>query len=161
MAPSWKSLLRLWTLVVFLPHITNAAVTVKSTLLILARDSNATFSGTSVLQGYGIPYQVVDLSLPGGGYPQLNATPDAGNFGGIVTVSAREYKTGDDWKAALNEKQWKELYAYQEAFGVRMVRLNAWPSADFGVQAVGNAVTDDQLVAISDSSQFSTANIVV
>ncbi|KAF2800213.1 hypothetical protein K505DRAFT_355893 [Melanomma pulvis-pyrius CBS 109.77] len=161
MEPSWKSVLGLWILVVFLPHITNAVVTVKSTLLILARDSNATFSGTSVLQGYGIPYQVVDLSLPGGGYPQLNATPDTGNFGGIVTVSAREYKAGDDWKAALNDKQWKELYAYQEAFGVRMVRLNAWPSADYGVQAAGNAVTDDLPVAISDASQFSTANIVV
>jgi hypothetical protein len=75
-------------------------------------------------------------------------------------VSARDYKNGDDWKDALSDTQWQELYKYQEAFGARLVRLNAWPSADFGVQSSGGAVTADQPVAITDTSSFLTANLI-
>lgn len=162
MGLSWNFTVQLWALVsaLFSPLI-NAAVTVNSTVLVIVRDANATESGTSVLQGYGIPYQVVDISLRGGGFPQLNSTPDSGNFGGIVTISAREYKNDDDWKTALSDKQRQELYRYQEAFGVRMVRLNAWPSSEFGVQAVGNAVTTDLPIAVTDGKDFASANIVV
>ncbi|ORX95202.1 hypothetical protein BCR34DRAFT_579432 [Clohesyomyces aquaticus] len=161
MAPILASAILTWALssAIFASFV-NAAVTVNSTILVIVRDKNATNSGTSVLQGYGIPYQVVDMSIPGGGFPQLNSTPDSGNFGGIVTVSAREYKGGDDWKTALSDRQWQELYKYQESFGVRMVRLNAWPSADFGVQSAGNAVTADQPVAITDATGFQSANTV-
>lgn len=159
MATSFKVFFSVWALAIALLPCVNAAVTVNSTLLILARDKNATLPGTLVLQGYSIPYQVVDLSLSAAGFPQLNSTPDAGNFGGIVAVSARDYKNGDDWKTILSEKKWQELYRYQEAFGVRMVRLNAWPSADFGVQSSGGAVTADQPVAITDTTSFTTANL--
>lgn len=138
----------------------NAAVTVNSTLLVLARDSNATLPGTLVLQGHSIPYQVVDLSLSAAKLPQLNSTPDAGNFGGIVTVSARDYKSGDDWNTILNEQEWRDLYRYQEAFGVRMVRLNAWPSAQFGVQSNGGVVTADQPIALTNLTSFTTANLI-
>ncbi|KAF2468683.1 putative extracellular serine-rich protein [Lindgomyces ingoldianus] len=162
MAPPWTKILRAWTFgIIGFTSIANAAITVNSTILVIARDSNATYSGTSVLQGYGIPYFVVNISLKGGGFPQLNSTPDAGNFGGIVAVSATDYNGGDDWKTALSDKQWQQLYKYQESFGVRMVRLNAWPSADFGVQSTGSAgVTADQPVAITNVKEFSTANIV-
>jgi hypothetical protein len=162
MAPTWGSQLRLCALLAaaFSSGIVDAAVTVNSTVLVIARDANASYSGTSVLQGYGIPFQVVNLSLMGAGLPQLNSTPDSGNFGGIVTVSARKYKGGDDWKGALSDKQWQELYKYQESFGVRMVRLNSYPSADFGVQAAGDASTADLPVAITDAKEFATANLV-
>jgi hypothetical protein len=157
MAPS---IIRLCMAVATLPSLISAAITVNSTLLILSREANATASGVAVLQGYGIPYQVVDLSVPAAGFPQLNSTSDTGNFGGIVAVSARPYSGGDDWSKVLSEKQWQELYRYQEAFGVRMVRLNAWPSADYGVQSAGAAVTADQPVAITNTKDFATANIV-
>ncbi|OAF98821.1 uncharacterized protein CC84DRAFT_1264795 [Paraphaeosphaeria sporulosa] len=159
MATFLKVFLSVGTLATTLLPYVNAAVTVNSTLLILARDKNATLPGTLVLQGYSIPYQVVDLSLSAAGIPQLNSTPDAGNFGGIVAVSARDYKNGDDWKTILNEKQWQEIYKYQEAFGVRLVRLNAWPSADFGVQSSGGVITVDQPIAVTDTSSFTTANL--
>ncbi|PSN66446.1 putative extracellular serine-rich protein [Corynespora cassiicola Philippines] len=147
--------------VFMLTGLSDAAVTVNSTLLILARDANATISATAVLQGYGIPYLTIDLSAPGATIPRLNSTPDFGNFGGIVTVSSRGYNGGDDWATAVNKKQWEEIYSYQEFFGIRLVRLNSWPNADFGVQSLGNTVTADQPVAITDSSEFATANIVV
>jgi hypothetical protein len=163
MATLWATTTRLWAVTAILDFVllVNASVTVNSTILVIARDANASYTGTSVLAGYGIPYQVVNAALPGGGFPQLNSTPDAGNFGGIVAVSAREYKGGDDWKTALNEKQWQELYRYQEAFGVRMVRLNAWPSTDLGVQVVGDAVKSDLPVAITNAKDFATANLIV
>ncbi|KAF2873687.1 putative extracellular serine-rich protein [Massariosphaeria phaeospora] len=159
MVPSWTILLRLWIFTSAFARLSAAAVTVNSTLLVLSREPNATYPGTLVLQGYGIPYQAVDLSLPGAGFPQLNSTPDSGNYGGIIAVSARAYKDGDDWGKVLTEKQWQELYRYQEAFGVRLVRLNAWPNAEFGVQSNGGAVTAEQTVAITDAKEFTTANI--
>jgi hypothetical protein len=157
MASSLKPYIGLWYLATSVQWVT-AAVTVNSTLLVLARDYNATVGGTVVLQGYGIPYQVVDLSSAAG-LPQLNSTPDKGNFGGIVTVSAREYKNGDDWKTALSDKQWQDMYRYQEAFGIRLVRLNAWPSTDYGVQSSGGLVSADQPVALTDTKSFPTANL--
>ena len=159
MVPSFKTYIQIWTLAITFVPLVTAAVTINSTLLILARDSNATAAGTFVLQGYGIPYQVVDLSSSAVGLPQLNSTPDAGNFGGIVTVSSRDYKSGDDWKTVLSDKQWQDLYRYQEAFGVRLVRLNAWPSADYGVQSSGGFVSADQPVAVTDTKSFTTASL--
>ncbi|KAF1961030.1 hypothetical protein CC80DRAFT_544427 [Byssothecium circinans] len=161
MANSPKSFIHCCVAALLLAHTVHAVVTIQSTLLILSRDPNATLSGTAVLQGYGIPYQVINLALPAAGFPQLNSTPDAGNFGGIVAVSSRSYTNGDDWNTALNEKQWQELYSYQEAFGVRMVRLNSWPSEkDFGVQSTGGLVTADQPIAITNNKAFLSANII-
>ena len=65
-----------------------------------------------------------------------------------MAVSARGYKDGDDWKTVPSQNQWQELYAYQEAFGVRLVRLNAWPSAEYGVQSTGGVVSADQPVGV-------------
>jgi len=143
-----------------LSSIADAAVTVNNTLLVLARDSNATSSGTFVLDGYGIPYQVVDLSVQPTSLPQLNSTQDAGNFGGIVTVSARGYSGSDDWSKVLSNEQWKDIYNYQEAFGVRLVRLNAWPSTDYGVQSSGGLTTADQPVSVTNTDSFATANLI-
>ncbi|KAF2008396.1 putative extracellular serine-rich protein [Aaosphaeria arxii CBS 175.79] len=161
MAFAWKVSISFLACIATLGGQASAAVTVNSTILVIAREANATISGTAILQGYGIPYQTVDVSLPGGGFPQLNSTPNAGNFGGIVIVSAREYKGSDDWKAVLKDKQWNELYSYQEAFGVRLVRLNSWPSKEFGVEATGGTVKSDLPVSISDAKGFASAGLVV
>ncbi|KAF1966744.1 hypothetical protein BU23DRAFT_584283 [Bimuria novae-zelandiae CBS 107.79] len=150
MSLSFRTLIRISLVAATLLPRANAAITVDSTVLVLARDKNAILPGTLI----------VDLSLPAAGFPQLNSTLDAGNFGGIVTVSAREYKNGDDWKIALSDKQWQELYRYQESFGVRLVRLNAWPSSDYDVQSSGGPVSADQPVSITDTTTFPTANLV-
>ena len=155
---TWRNVLGFWA-VSALTYTVQAAVTVNSTLLVIARDANATVPATFVLQGYGIPYQTVDISLRGGGFPQLNSSADTGNFGGIVIVSAREYKGQDDWNTAMNERQWQALYQYQEQFGVRMVRLNAYPSKEFGVQALGQTFATDTPFQVTDTKDFPTANI--
>ncbi|PVI05419.1 hypothetical protein DM02DRAFT_650758 [Periconia macrospinosa] len=161
MAASLRTVIWLGLAALAIVRTARAAVSVNSTLLILARDSSAAKSGVGVLQGYGIPYQVVDLSAANSGLPKLNTTPDAGSFGGIVTVSAQGYTNGDDWNTIISAQQWQDLYRYQEAFGVRLVRLNAWPSEkEFGVQSVGGAVTTDQPIGITNSKDFATANLV-
>jgi len=139
--------------------VVDAAVTVNSTILVLAREANASYSGYTLLQGYGIPFQVVDLSKAK--LPALNSSADAGNYGGIVAVSGRDYSGKDDWNSVLTTAQWQQIYDYQTAFGVRLVRLNAWPSADFGVSAVSSTgVKVDQGISITNSTGFSTANLV-
>ena len=41
--------------------------------------------------------------------------------------------------AALQASQWQQLYDYQTKFGVRMVRIDARPSDDYGVFSSSNA----------------------
>ncbi|KAH8659221.1 hypothetical protein BGZ60DRAFT_492740 [Tricladium varicosporioides] len=160
---SWKSFLALQFAISFLSGLcqVHAAVTVNSTILVIARDSNATFSGTSVLQGYGIPFYVLDLSQKGAVLPTLNSSADSGNYGGIVTISNRDYSKADDGHNMLSDKQWQQLYTYQEAFAVRMVRLNSFPLKEFGTSSLSDSsVQVDQPITITDASTFSTANIV-
>jgi hypothetical protein len=158
-----RNLLGLWAITSLSGWLgtTNAAITVNSTILVLARDSNATVPGTAVLQGYGIPFSVVDISK-GAAIPVLNSTTSSGNYGGIVAISSRDYVKGDDWHTILTDKQWQQLYTYQESFGVRLVRLNAWPGAEFGTTAVSDSGTKaDQQISVTDVSAFSSANLVV
>ena len=159
---SYLSLLRLWAFGVSLLLISrvHAAVTVDSKVLIIARDSDAAFTGYSVLQGYGIPYQVLIVPQTGAQLPALNSSASAGNFGGIVVVSDVAYSLSSGWGSALTAAQWQQMYDYQTAFGVRMIRLDVFPSSEFGVTSLGGTSTA-QLVSISNASTFPTANIVV
>jgi hypothetical protein len=55
-----------------------------------------------------------------------------GNYGGIVMLSEVAYETPNGFVSALSRSQLDALYAYQENFGVRMVRLDVFPSTDLG-----------------------------
>lgn len=68
------------------------------------------------------------------------------------------------WASALNTTQWDELFAYQTTFGVRMVRLDVFPTSDFGtttaVSGAGCCNTGvEQLLYFSNTTAFSTANL--
>ncbi|KAK3316764.1 hypothetical protein B0H66DRAFT_562110 [Apodospora peruviana] len=150
------------TLMVLQTGLASAAFTVSSTILVFARDTASANSATSGLLGYGIPYQVVTVPQEGIVLPALTESSPHGNYGGIIIVSevAYEYPTG--WASAITAAQWEALYTYQVRFGVRMVRLDSFPSTDLGVTtAIGgccNAGTE-QMISISDASAFPTANI--
>ena len=121
--------------------------TVSSTILILARDFTAAQnSGFSGLQGYGIPYEVVTIPQAGGNLPVLNSTAKNGNYGGIVVISEVGYDYNGSYYSALTRRQWNDLWSYQEAFGVRMVRLDVFPSPDFGVSSNGGNAKDEPVV---------------
>jgi hypothetical protein len=132
---------------------------VSSTILILARDFTAAQnSGFSGLQGYGIPYEVVTVPQSGGTLPVLNSTAKNGNYGGIVVISEVGYDYSGSYYSALTRKQWQTLWEYQEAFGVRMVRLDVFPSSDFGVSSLGGNAKDEP-VTITNTTGFPTAGL--
>lgn len=108
------------------------AITTSNTILVFARDAASASAATSGLQGYGIPYQTVLVPSGGTTLPVLNSSATAGNYGGIVILSEVAYQYPNGFLSALTTAQWNTLYSYQTSFGVRMVRLDAYPGPDFG-----------------------------
>jgi hypothetical protein len=108
-----------------------SASNVSNTILILARDANGANSTRSGLRGYGIPHEAIMVPQEGITLPPLT-TGSNGNYGGIIIMSELSYQYPTGWASALSSTQWQRLYDYQTTFGVRMVRLDAFPSAQFG-----------------------------
>ncbi|KAF2089035.1 putative extracellular serine-rich protein [Saccharata proteae CBS 121410] len=140
------------------------ALAVANTILILARDSTSAYSAYSGFNGYGIPYQVVTVPQDGVTLPTLNSSATSGNYGGIVVLSEVSYQYNTSFESALTTAQWQQLYDYQTAFSVRMVRLDAYPTADFGtttaIDGAGCCSTGvEQLVSITNDTGFPTANL--
>ena len=104
--------------------------TVGATILIFARDSASGYSAFSGLNGYAIPYQLVVVPQTGITLPVLNSSASVGNYGGIVILSEVSYDYGGTtgFQSALTAAQLATLYQYQVSFGVRMVRLDVFPS---------------------------------
>ncbi|KAM7217685.1 hypothetical protein V8F06_006940 [Rhypophila decipiens] len=136
---------------------------VATTILILARTQYDADQASSGFEGYGIPFQTVIVPQGGITLPVLNSTATKGNYGGILTVSELSYLY-DDWRSAITDAQWAQLYAYQKNFGVRMVRIDAWPQDAFGTAvAVGSDGCCDsgveQRVSLTNDTTFKTANL--
>ena len=149
--------------------IVNAAVggsSVNSKILILAPEGDVSYSATSGFDAYGIPYQLVTVPQGGVALPTLNSTAKAGNYGGILILSDVSYDYSGDYHSALTQDQLKTLYAYQVAFGVRMVRLDTYPDDTSGTAAVkasdGSegccADNVEQLMSFTNTTGFATAN---
>jgi hypothetical protein len=151
------------------PTATNAApvaagsTTVRSTVLVFARDSASAYSAYSGLNGIGISYQLVLVPQAGITLPILNSSSTLGNYGAIVILSEVSYNYGTSlgFQSALSAAQWASLYQYQLDFGVRMVRLDVFPSPAFGTKVVGGCCnsTVEQLISISDISKFPTSGL--
>jgi len=142
---------------------TVGASSVDQTILVIANDVYSAETVTLGLDGYGIPHQSLLVPQTGTTLPVMSSG-GSGAFGGIVVVGEVGYQYPDGWYSALSRSQWKELYSYQEKFGVRMVRLNAYPLSKFGAETAIAGVGccdagEEQLVSITDDSDFPTANI--
>lgn len=144
---------------------TASALSTKGTILVIARDNPAAKSVVVGLDGYGIPYQTILVPASGVTLPALTSSPTSGNYGGIVIVSEVSYQYGTSFLSALTTAQWDEIFQYQATFGVRLVRLDSYPSPEFGVTTASDAgqgccnTGEEQTIAITDSSEFPTANI--
>ena len=102
-----------------------AQYTVDQTVLVLARSTTEAFSAYSGLAGYGIPYQVLVVPQSGVNIPTLNSSATHGLYAGIVVLSEVSYSySATNWSSAISPAQYNQLYAYQTAFGVRMVKLD-------------------------------------
>jgi hypothetical protein len=144
---------------------TTGGQTVANTILVLARTQTSSYTATSGLSGYGIPFQLQIVPQSGIVLPTLNSSTTQGNYGGIIILGEVSYDYGSNgWASALTEDQFQQLYDYQTAFGVRMVRLDAYPGPYFGVTPTiagsgccGSGV--EQLISFTNSSSFPTANL--
>ncbi|KAJ9646456.1 hypothetical protein H2201_001415 [Coniosporium apollinis] len=113
-----------------------------------------------------MPFQVVEVPSTGATLPQLSSSATAGNYGAIVVLSEVSYQYPNGFFSALTTEQWNALYAYQTAFGVRMVRLDVYPGPDFGTTtAIAGAgccgAGVEQLISISNTAAFPTAGLKV
>lgn len=148
-------------------HAAVGGSSVNSTILIFAPQGGSSYSATSGFDAYGIPYQLVSVPQGGVSLPTLNSTAKAGNYGGILILSDVSYDYNGDYHSALTQDQYNALYAYQVAFGVRMVRLDTYPDATSGTAAV--AASDgsegccadnvEQLMSFTNTTGFPTANL--
>jgi hypothetical protein len=134
--------------------------TISSTVLIIARDAlSAENSAAAGLRGYGIPYEVLTVPQAGiSNLPLLNSSATHGNYGGIVIVSEVGYNYDTSYYSALTRRQWQDLYAYQSSFGIRMARLDVFPTTDFGVSSNGGNLNDEP-VTFTNTSAFSTSGL--
>ncbi|RMJ19423.1 hypothetical protein CDV36_000873 [Fusarium kuroshium] len=136
--------------------------TVDSTILIFAKDEYGASSAAWGFDGYGIPFEKVLVPQTGFELPTLNSSSSKGNYGGIVVVDSVSYEYSDGWRSAISTEQWEKIYEYQINFKVRLVRINEYPGPNFGTTASGAgccAEGVDQLISLTDTSDFPTANL--
>lgn len=142
-----------------------AATTVKSTILILARDSASAYSAISGLNGIGIPYELLIVPQAGVTLPTLNGSATGGNYGGIVVLSEVSYNYGSTlgFQSSLSASQWASLYQYQISFGVRMVRLDSFPGPGSGTSSLGGCCETgvEQLLSISNDAAFPKSGLIL
>ncbi|CAO2657843.1 Nn.00g071030.m01.CDS01 [Neocucurbitaria sp. VM-36] len=165
MVSPFHSLLRTCALSCFFLFLHGASAyvgsaTVSSTVLIFARDSTSAENGAAAgLRGYGIPFEIVTVPQAGlTNLPVLNSSETHGNYGGIVMISEVGYNYDNQYYSALTRRQWNDLYAYQTNFGTRMVRLDVFPTADFGVSSNGGNLNDEP-VSFTNITGFPTAGL--
>jgi hypothetical protein len=135
--------------------------TVAANILVIARDSASAGVASSGLNAYGIPFTTLIVPQAGVALPALN-TSTGGNFGGIVVASEVSYDYGTTgYQSALTTDQWNQLYAYQLAYGVRMVQYDVYPGPKYGTTAVGGCCNTgvEQLMSFSDVSDFPTSGL--
>ncbi|KAL4926989.1 putative extracellular serine-rich protein [Aspergillus undulatus] len=139
-----------------------ATGTLAANILVIARDDTQASVASSGLNGYGIPFTTLLVPQAGVELPTLN-TSSGGNFGGIVVAGEVSYDYGSDsWRSALTDDQWNQLYAYQLAYGVRMVQYDVFPGPKFGAEAVGSGCCADgveQLIYFTDTEDFPTSGL--
>ncbi|KAL4737832.1 hypothetical protein BDV11DRAFT_206477 [Aspergillus similis] len=141
----------------------SATGTLANNILVIARDSTQASVASSGLNGYGIPFTTLLVPQSGVDLPALNSS-SGGNFGGIVVAGEVSYDYGNDsWRSALTDDQWNQLYAYQLAYGVRMVQYDVFPGPNFGASSIGDggccADGVEQLLYFTDTSDFPTAGL--
>ncbi|KND91101.1 hypothetical protein TOPH_04286 [Tolypocladium ophioglossoides CBS 100239] len=141
-----------------------AAITVDSTVLVIARNDAEAQHATIGLDGYGIPYVKLIVPQAGVALPTLNSSLTQGLYGGIVTISDVSYNNNGTWGSAITKQQWSQIHAYQAAFNTRMVRINEFPGPDFGVTTAipGAGCCDsgvEQKISFSNITAFPGANL--
>jgi len=145
-----------------------SATSVYQTALVFAVSTDDANSATTILQGYGAPFDLIMVPQEGIALPTLETmtacNEPVGLYGMIIIISQVAYDYGGDigFASALNDTQFDTLYAYQVKYGVRMVQLNQFPSAVPGVDVVppgGCCASEEQLVTLTNTDFIPTAGL--
>jgi hypothetical protein len=64
--------------------------------------------------------------------PTLNSTSSKGKYGAIILVDAASYLYASGWASAITQQMWDQIFEYQLHFNARLVRINEYPSTQFG-----------------------------
>ncbi|RAL02971.1 putative extracellular serine-rich protein [Aspergillus ibericus CBS 121593] len=139
------------------------AGSIAANILVIARDSASASVASSGLNAYGIPFTTLVVPQTGASLPALNSS-EGGNFGGIVVASEVSYNYGNatGYQSALTTDQWNQLWAYQLAYGVRMVQYDVYPGPNYGANATDDgccATGVEQLMSFTDISDFPTSGL--
>lgn len=147
----------------------SAALGVRQTILCIVPTGDqwvASFANicTLGLEGLGISYEVLTFPQAGTELPALEQD-GYGNYAGIVTLKELAYdynepgRTG--WLSALTDAQWTALYDYQVKYGVRMARLDVFPTPQFGVNVrePGGSSAAGQLWSFTDLAGYESSGI--
>ncbi|KAL2289730.1 hypothetical protein FJTKL_01057 [Diaporthe vaccinii] len=116
------------------------------------------------LEGLGISYEVLTFAQAGTPLPTLEQD-GYGNYAGIVTLKELSYEYNEPgrtgWLSALTDAQWTALYDYQVKYGVRMARLDVFPTTQFGanVRAPGGSSAAGQLWSFTNLTGFESSGI--
>ncbi|POR39131.1 Uncharacterized protein TPAR_00683 [Tolypocladium paradoxum] len=141
-----------------------AAITVDSTVLVIARNDGEAQQATLGLDGYGIPYEKLLVPPAGAALPTLNSSLTQGRYGGIVIISDVSYDINGSWGSAITAAQLSQIHAYQADFKVRMVRINEYPGPNYGTTtAIAGAGCCDsgveQQISFTNLTAFPGANL--
>lgn len=134
----------------------------KAEILVIARDATTAKNLASGFNGYGIPYSTLVVPQAGTSLPALNSS-GTGNYGGILVHGQVAYDYGGTlgFQSALTADQWNQLYAYQTAYGTRMVHLDVYPGPLFGTNVVAGCCNSgvEQLMSFTDTAAFAQAGL--
>jgi hypothetical protein len=118
-------------------------------LRVLVLSANATdgtqSAATTMLAQAGVPYDVVNPSVPGSFTADtLVAEDGTGKYQGVILTTgnlAYEASPGN-WQSALDWAGWNLLWQYEQDYGVRQLSLYTYPSSwpeDYGLRDAGAA----------------------
>lgn len=127
-------------LILLLSSITNA-LTFKATALVIAVDYDNADLGRYVFDGYGIPYEILEVPHTNIALPTLESS-SGGNYGLFVMVSEAMV----NGTSSLSDEQWESLWSYQRKYAVRMVHINVSPGVAYGTQLASAGGCCDALV---------------
>lgn len=134
----------------------------KADILVIARDATTARNLASGFNGYGIPFSTLVVPQAGTALPALN-TSGVGNYGGILVHGQVAYDYGGTlgFQSALTAAQWNQLYAYQTAYGTRMVHLDVYPGPLFGTNVVAGCCNTgvEQLMSFTNTAAFAQAGL--
>lgn len=138
----------------------NTSVVALKVLVLSANAGDGTQSAaTTMLAQAGVPYDVINPSVPGSFTADtLVAEDGTGKYQGVLlTTGNLSYEASPGvWQSALDWAGWNLLWQYEKDYGVRQMSLYTYPSSwpeDYGLRDAGlaSATANPKLTAAGQS----------